>query len=89
MEEAIAPEPDERLGEVEVPLLPALPEPAVPAALQSGPHHVGADRDTERRVLGEVAGRVEGDEVATDRVDAEKDGREDPEGVATVSGVVG
>ena len=89
VEEAVAPEADERLGEVEVALLPALPEPGVPAALQRGPHHLGADRDPKRCVLREVAGRVEGDEEAADGVDAEEDGREDPEGVATVTGVVG
>lgn len=73
VEKALAPKTDERLGEIEVPLFPSLPEPRVPACLQSDFHHLGADRALKGLVFREVAGGVEGDEEPTGRIDAEED----------------
>lgn len=62
VEKALAPKADERLGEIEVPLLPFLPEPRVPACLHNAFHHLGTDRDAKWLVFREGSGGVEGDE---------------------------
>lgn len=81
VEKALAPKADERLGEIEVPLLPPLPEPRVPAFLQGLAHHLIADRDAKRFVFGEMPTGVEGDDESPTRIDTEENCSDEAEGI--------
>lgn len=81
-DEVRACEADERLGEAAVLFaFPLLAFPGMPALREDLSERFAADRDGQRVVIGEVTSGVEGDEEIPGRIDAEEDGREEPERV--------